>query len=100
MFERSLMVLVISLPSLLAFAQSPNEQLPAGAGKDKVEAACLTCHEARIIVQQRLGKGAWGKEVDKMAKWGAEVDPKDRDVLVDYLSANFTPDQSPYEAPK
>ena len=45
-----------------------NEQLPAGPAKEKAEAACLTCHEARIIVQQRLSKPAWTKEVDKMMK--------------------------------
>ena len=78
---------------------SPNE-LPAGPGKGKAEAACLTCHEARIIVQQRLSKATWTKEVDKMVKWGANVDPNDRDVLIDYLSSNFSPDKSPYQAPK
>jgi len=51
------------------------------------------CHEARIIVQQRLSKAAWTKEVDKMTKWGALVDPSDRDALIDYLSTNFAPDQ-------
>ena len=51
-------------------------------------------------MQQRLNKAAWGKEVDKMMKWGAEVDPKDRDALVDYLSANFTTDQTAYQAPR
>jgi len=86
---------------MVALAQSvPNEQLPAGAAKEKAEAACLTCHEARIIVQQRLGKATWAKEVDKMTKWGAEVDPTDRDALVDYLSANFGPDQPAYAAPR
>jgi hypothetical protein len=84
-----------------AVAQSsPNEQLPAGAAKEKAEAACQTCHDARIIVQQRLGKPAWTKEVDKMIKWGAEVDPKDRDALIDYLTANFGPDQPAYMATK
>ena len=87
--------------AITALAQSsPNEQLPAGAAKEKAEAACLTCHEGRIIVQQRLSKAAWTKEVDKMAKWGAEVDPKDRDALIDYLTANFPVDQAAYEAPK
>jgi hypothetical protein len=100
MFKRSWVTLPIAFAALVAAAQSPNEQLPAGAAKDKAEAACLTCHEARIIVQQRLSKAAWAREVDKMMKWGAEVDPKDRDALVDYLSANFTPDQPAYEAPK
>jgi len=87
--------------AMVALAQSsPNEQLPAGAAKGKAEAACLTCHEARIIVQQRLSKATWAKEVDKMAKWGAEVDPKDRDALIEYLSANFGSDQPAYAAPR
>jgi len=77
-----------------------NDQLPAGPAKEKAEAACLTCHEARIIVQQRLSKPAWTNEVDKMMKWGAEVDPKDRDALIDYFSANFGPDQPAYAAPR
>ena len=100
MFKRSWMILAMALAAVFAVAQSPSEQLPAGAAKDKAEAACLTCHEARIIVQQRISKAAWGKEVDKMTKWGAEVDPKDRDALVDYFSASFTPDQPAYDAPK
>ena len=99
MSKASSMILAIALAAT-ALAQSPNEQLPAGAAKDKAEAACLTCHEARIIVQQRLGKAAWVKEVDKMIKWGAEVDAKDRDALIDYLSTSFGPDQPAYEAPR
>ncbi len=62
----------------------------------KATTACLECHEARIILQQRLGKAAWTKEVDKMVKWGAVVDPSDRDALIDYLSTNFSPDTPPY----
>jgi len=92
--------LAVALLSAISMAQSPVEQLPAGAMQEKAAAACTSCHEARIIVQQRLSKAAWTKEVDKMTKWGAEVDPKDRDALIDYLSANFSPDQSAYIAPK
>lgn len=88
------------LASSSLWAASPTEQLPAGPMQEKATAACTSCHEARIIVQQRLSKAAWTKEVDKMTKWGAEVDPKDRDALIDYLSANFTPDQPAYAAPK
>ena len=41
------------------------------------------------------------KEVDKMIKWGAVVDCDDHDALVDYLSANFNPDQPPpYDPPR
>jgi len=83
---------VLSLPP-------SDDPLPAGDAREKAASACLACHGARIIVQQRLSKAAWAKEVDKMTKWGAEVDPNDREGLIDYLSANFAPDQPPYQAP-
>lgn len=81
-------------------AAKATEDLPSGAMQAKATTSCLECHEARIILQQRLSKAAWTKEVDKMMKWGAVVDPADHDALVDYLSANFNPDQPPYEAPR
>ncbi len=71
--------------------------LPAGAMQAKATTACTECHEARILLQQRLSKAAWAKEVDKMTKWGAVVDPADRDALIDYFSANFGPDKPPYQ---
>ena len=76
------------------------EDLPAGPMQAKATAACLECHEARIILQQRLSKGTWTKEVDKMIKWGAVVDANDRDGLIDYLSTNFSPEQPAYEPPR
>jgi hypothetical protein len=78
----------------------PTADLPAGAIQAKATTACTECHEARIILQQRLSKAAWTKEVDKMIKWGAVVDPQDRDALIDYLSENFGPDKPPYEPPR
>src|SRR5215831_14487685 len=64
-------------------------ELPDGAMRLKATTACTECHEARIILQQRLSKAAWTKEVDKMIKWGAVVDGSDHDALIDYLSTNF-----------
>ena len=85
-----------------AHAQKPTTanataDLPAGPMQAKATTACLECHEARIILQQRLSKPAWTKEVDKMTKWGAVVDPADRDALIDYLSTNFSPDKPAYD---
>ena len=77
-------------------AASVTADLPPGPMQAKATTACLECHEARIILQQRLSKAAWTKEVDKMIKWGAVVDPTDRDSLIEYLSTNFSPDQPPY----
>jgi len=87
-------------------AGSPNppqktlEELPPGPMQSKATTACMECHDARIILQQRLSKAAWTREVDKMMKWGALVDSNDRDALIDYLSANFGTDRPPYQAPR
>jgi hypothetical protein len=79
-------------------AQGPD--LPAGDMQGKARTACLECHESRIILQQRLNQATWGKEVDKMIKWGAVVDARDRDALVDYLSSNFPADKPSEPAPR
>jgi hypothetical protein len=89
------MVGVLALCCAAVFWGQPPQSvdLPSGDAEAKAKVACLECHDAHIIVQQRLSKAAWGKEVDKMVKWGAVLDPKDRDAVVDYLSANFPPDK-------
>lgn len=90
------LLVLCSLPLLRA--QSP--ELPAGPAQAKVATACTECHESRIIIQQRLSKGAWTKEVDKMIKWGAVVDPADRDGFIEYLSINFPADRAPEQMPR
>jgi hypothetical protein len=101
-----LLALALAFSSLLsaqaqkATGASATADLPVGPMQAKATSACLECHEARIILQQRLSKAAWGKEVDKMTKWGAVVDPADRDALIDYLSTNFSPDKPSYEPPR
>jgi hypothetical protein len=94
-------IILLALASIPVQAQKPSgasvaADLPAGAMQSKATTACLECHEARIILQQRLTKPAWTKEVEKMVKWGAVVDPADRDALIDYLTTNFNPDKPPY----
>ena len=97
--------MVAAMFQLNAFGQRPapvktTEDLPAGAMQAKATTSCTECHEARIILQQRISKAAWSKEVDKMVKWGAVVDAGDHDALIDYLSTNFNPDQPPYSPPR
>jgi hypothetical protein len=95
-------LITLSSPALIPAQNSAklNEELPAGAMQQKATTACLECHEARIIVQQRLSKAVWTKEVDKMVKWGAVVDANDRDALINYLSGNFGQERPEYSAPR
>jgi hypothetical protein len=85
----------------LVWAQSNSmPALPDGPMQAKLTTACTECHDTRIILQQRLSKAVWAKEVDKMTKWGALVEPENREPFIDYLSANFPPDKPSYEAPR
>ena len=71
------------------------QDLPPGPGREAVTARCLTCHEADLIVQQRLSRTGWGRELDKMIRWGAVVDAAEREPMLDYLAAHFTPKPVP-----
>jgi len=65
------------------------QALPAGPGADVLEARCLGCHAADLIVSQRLSLAGWTREVEKMARWGATVDTADGLTLQAYLAASL-----------
>ena len=81
--------------SVAAVGHAQSLDSPAGKIQVKVQTACTECHDASIIRQQRLSEKNWTKEVDKMIKWGAFVDPNDRAAFVEYLSASFPPNKPP-----
>ena len=83
---------------LPASTRAAGPDLPEGAMKAKAVTLCMECHDAHIIVQQRMNQGAWVKEVEKMTRWGATVAPEDKDALVEYLSSNFKVETPAYEA--
>jgi hypothetical protein len=92
-----LLVIIASLTFLGSNRQEPaapgSPDLPSGPMQDKARNACTTCHDSGIIAQQRLSKEAWTKEVDKMIRWGTQLDPNDRERLIDYLSTSFPTDK-------
>ena len=65
--------------------------LPPGPARAKVEAACYACHSADLIAQQRLTEKQWTAEVEKMMRWGAAMDEKDKSAVIAYLSKHFGP---------
>jgi len=64
-------------------AQRAAEQ-PAG-----YKAACLTCHDEAMMVQQHLTHAQWDREINKMTGWGAPIKPEDREGILKYLSDHF-----------
>ena len=80
----------LALTFALSIVTVQAQDLPAGPGRETVIARCVTCHEADLITQQRLTRIGWGRELDKMIRWGAVVEVAEREPMLDYLSAHFT----------
>jgi DMSO/TMAO reductase YedYZ molybdopterin-dependent catalytic subunit len=62
---------------------------PARPGAATYETACRACHDEDLSAQQRLTREGWGREVDKMIRWGARVTPDERGPLVDFLASRW-----------
>lgn len=61
------------------------------SGAATYQRACLNCHEADIIQQQKLTPTGWTRSVEKMMRWGAVVSDAEKQPLVDYLASRFGP---------
>ena len=72
-------------------------ELPPGNGKAIADRACLQCHSADMLRQQRLTEKQWTAEVTKMAGWGAEIKDEEKSDLIAYLLRNFGPDSGPFQ---
>jgi mono/diheme cytochrome c family protein len=62
---------------------------PDGVGSDTVNANCLACHSAGMVLNQpNLPKAQWRAEVEKMrTAYKAPIASKDIDTIVDYLAS-------------
>jgi hypothetical protein len=67
------------------------------AGRAEEQRACVPCHSLRLVESQRLSAAAWGKELDKMERWGAPIG--NRQALLDYLAREY-PDTKPVPKPE
>ncbi|HKD18938.1 MAG TPA: hypothetical protein VKG23_13885 [Thermoanaerobaculia bacterium] len=72
-------------------------ELPAGQMKPLADQACLHCHSADMIRQQRLTEKQWTAEIKKMAGWGAAVPEDQQAALVAYLVEHFGPDNDRFQ---
>ncbi len=61
------------------------------AGAASYKRACLTCHDADLIEQQKLSRTGWTRSVEKMMRWGATISDAEKEPLVEYLSSRYGP---------
>jgi cytochrome c5 len=91
---RTLVVALLAAPIALTAQGLPDEP-----GADIARARCVSCHEADLIVQQRLSRTGWERSLDKMVRWGGVVEPTERAPLLDYLTRHFGPKPAASHAP-
>jgi len=77
--------------ALAAAAQQAVNQQDNDRGRRQEVRSCVACHSLRLVDSQRLSRATWSKELDKMAKWGSQI--QDREVLLDYLAKNYGDDR-------
>jgi cytochrome c5 len=74
-----------------ANTSAARQDLPEGKGVELARERCVSCHEADLIVSQRLSRQGWTREVEKMIRWGAVASEAEKEALIDYFAANFKP---------
>lgn len=77
---------LICAVSFVGIARPSTQDLPEREGVALVREKCVVCHEADVILQQRLSRAGWTREVDKMIRWGTAVTDAQRDAIINYLS--------------
>ena len=82
------------------FVKDYDKIYPPGAGREVLERVCMSCHGVTFFSVRQWDHAAWNAAVDMMSKRVDGMDtsvppgrlsPKDRQLLVDYLAANFGP---------
>jgi len=99
--------LVLAGVVLLLCGSSPPEELPVvgtqlgefpeGPMKAVADQACLRCHSADMVRQQRLTEKQWTAELTKMAGWGAVVPEDQKAALIAYFVEHFGPDNDRFQ---
>src|ERR1700760_4967283 len=84
----ALLCLLTAAP--VAFAQKGD--LPDGKGKETTQRICGACHGAEIVIGRKMDKDGWTQTVVSMVQRGAEGSDEEFAEIVDYLTANFSPD--------
>ena len=86
--------LFITVAGTVAAFASARQQLPEGAGKKLLEDRCGACHSLEPVLSRKSNHDEWQRLVVKMVGYGAQLDDKEVEVAVDYLTKYFGPSAS------
>ena len=69
----------------------PGNPLPLGEHMPIVLGACIPCHSAEMVAQQRLDRKTWETIVDRMITYGAPITPETKPLILEYLATRLGP---------
>ena len=93
MFRRTAIWLVLT-STLASLSMAAPQELPEGDGRKLLEGRCANCHSLKPVVTLKQSQAAWKKLVVKMVGYGAQLDDKEVDVAIGYLTKYFGPESS------
>ena len=87
---KPLITVMVALVPLPAAAQGKPSGLPEGAGKERVEALCMRCHQAREILNSSgYTREGWKELIGTMLNLSEAPDEEER--ITRYLATHFPP---------
>jgi len=86
---------VAALVVIIAVPARAQGALPPGEGRDLMATSCSQCHPLNVIRSMREGAEGWKRHVYNMVTRGAQLNPREADMVIAYLVANFGPTAMP-----
>jgi competence protein ComEA len=80
---------------LLVSAHAQSTDLPPGKGRAEFQRICSGCHGTDLAAKVHMAPEQWAATVDDMVNRGAEGTDDDFELIVKYLSANFSGTKAP-----
>ena len=62
---------------------------PVADGQALLQTRCTDCHSLSRVVSAHLSASQWQVTVDRMIRKGAQLNPQEEQVLIDYLMKNY-----------
>ena len=69
--------------------------LPVGPGRDVVQSACLSCHDASPILSAHKSSVQWVQTFHQMERFGTKLTPRQRAIVLNYLSKSVSASPQP-----
>jgi hypothetical protein len=75
----------------LGRAAAQGNPLPPAPNMPLVLGACIPCHSAEMVAQQRLDRPTWEVIVERMISYGAPITAETKPLILEYLVTHLRP---------